>query len=426
MKFDSRFMRWIANQPIQSKLTLINVAVVFFALTPVVGITLSYEYFAIRSSTLQEAEVQADIIRDNIAAATAFHDRIAAAETLGTLRSSPNVLQAVVLLPHHEVLARYVRDDSAVAPILNMEGGDRATYVAAGIRVSRVVHLKEDVVGWLAVDTSTQPLRERIGLYLLVNLLATLLGFAIALPLAKWLKETITGPLQVLVERANRVTTHHDYSPPPARNDSGDEIGHLSRAFDSMLSGIRQRDQKLSQMAYYDNVTGLANRHYFVERLQQAVACAKQYGTRSCVMFIDLDDFKTVNDTFGHDVGDQLLRDVATALTSVSRDTDFVSRLGGDEFAIIVEDIKGLKGPVVLAEKIIAALSQPMTILGHPVRVGASIGMAVCPDHASETADILRAADTAMYWAKEQGKNCYRIFAHAGVEAEAQSAEKPS
>lgn len=410
MKTNNRFMRWIANRPIQSKLTLINVAVVLFALLPVVGITLSYEYFAIRGSSLQEAEVQADIIRDNIAAATAFHDRMAAAETLGALRSSPSVLQAVVLLPHDEELARYVKDEGSVVPIQKMGGGDGAAYVAAGIRVSRVVRLKEDVVGWLAVETSTQPLRERIGLYLLVNFLATLLGFAIALPLATWLKESITRPLQVLMERAHHVTTHHDYSPPKVHNDSDDEIGHLSRAFDSMLSGIRQRDLKLSQMAYYDNVTGLANRHYFVERLQQAVSDTKRYGTRCCVMFIDLDDFKTVNDTFGHDVGDQLLRDVAMTLTSVSRDTDFVSRLGGDEFAIIVEDIKSLKGPTILAEKIIAALSQPMTIQGHPVRVGASIGLAACPDHATETADILRAADTAMYWAKEQGKNCYRVF----------------
>jgi diguanylate cyclase (GGDEF)-like protein len=412
MKSDNRFTRWVANQPIQSKLTLINVAVIFVALTPVVGITLSYEYFAIRRSSLQEAEVQADIIRDNIAAATAFHDRNAAAETLGALQSSPNVLQAVVLLPHDEVLARYVKDEGAVVPIQKIDGLDGAAYSAAGILVSRVVYLRENVVGWLAVETSTRPLRERIGLYLLVNFLATLLGFVIALPLAKWLKETITGPLQVLMERAHHVTTHHDYSPPKVRNDSDDEIGHLSRAFDSMLSGIRQRDLKLSQMAYYDNVTGLANRHYFVERLQQAVSGTKRYGTRCCVMFIDLDNFKTVNDTFGHDVGDQLLREVATTLMSVSRDTDFVSRLGGDEFAIIVEDIKGLKGPIILAEKIIAALSQPMTIQGHPVQVGASIGVAACPDHATETADILRAADTAMYWAKEHGKNRYRVFDH--------------
>lgn len=412
MKLGRRFRSWLSNQPIQNKLTLINVAVVLVALIPVVGITLSYEYFAIRRSSLQEAEVQADIIRDNIAAATAFRDRNAAAETLGSLQSSPSVLQAVVLLPHDEVLARYVRDEGAVVPIRTIDALNSAAYSASGIRVSRVIYLKESVVGWLAIETSTRPLQERIGLYFIVNLLATLLGFAIALPLAKWLKESITGPLQVLMERAHHVTTHHDYSPPKNRNESDDEIGHLSRAFDSMLSGIRQRDLKLSQMAYYDNVTGLANRHYFVERLQQAVAATKRYGTRCCVMFIDLDDFKAVNDTLGHDVGDALLREVARRLSLVSRDTDFVCRLGGDEFALIIEDIKNLTGPAVLAQKVISSLSETLLVDGHQVTVGASIGIAACPDHDTEAAGLLRAADIAMYMAKEQGKNCFRTYDH--------------
>lgn len=412
MKADCRFMCWFTNQPIQNKLTLINVLVVLVALLPVVGITLSYEYFAIRRASLQEAEVQANIIRDNIAAATAFHDRKAAAEILDSLGASPSVLQAAVLLQHDEVLARFVRDEGITGELEKPENGDATYYDASRIRVNRVIHLGGNVVGRLAIETSTQPLQERIGLYLAVNFLSTLLGFAIALPLAKWLKESITGPLQVLMERAHHVTTHHDYSPPKNRNESDDEIGHLSRAFDSMLSGIRQRDLKLSQMAYYDNVTGLANRHYFVERLQQAVAATKRYGTRCCVMFIDLDDFKAVNDTLGHDVGDALLREVARRLSLVSRDTDFVCRLGGDEFALIVEDIKNLTGPAVLAQKVISSLSETLLVDGHQVTVGASIGIAACPDHSTEAAGLLRAADIAMYTAKEQGKNCFRTYDH--------------
>lgn len=416
MKPVFRLMAWFIDQPIQNKLTLINVVVILVVLLPIVGISLSYEYFAIRRSIVQEAEVQADIIRDNVAAATAFGDRNAAMETLGSLRLSPNVVQAAVLLPQNAVLARYIREGNSVTPIDKIDGLDATRMEVGCLRVSRVIRLKEDVVGWLAIETSTRPLQARISLYLLANFLSTMLGLVIVLPLAKWLKKSITGPLLVLMERAQHVTTHHDYSLPKERNDSKDEIGHLSRAFDSMLSGIRERDLRLSQMAYSDNVTGLANRHRFIERLQQAVARTKRYGTPCCVMFVDLDDFKAVNDTLGHDVGDALLREVARQLSLVSRDTDFVCRLGGDEFALIVEDITSLAGPSVLAGKIIAALSVELAAGGHQVKVGASIGLAVCPDHATEAAELLRAADVAMYCAKEQGKNRYRVFDHTMID----------
>lgn len=402
--------KWFADLPIQGKLTLINTTVVLVALAPVILFTLGYEYVSVRRAMLSEAEVQANIIRDNVAAATAFADTAAASEILQALRSSPNVTQAAVLLPGNVVLARYVNAEHSPTLITKGSGTDATSTDDSCVRVSRVIFLKQDAVGWLAIETSMQPLWKQLALYLLVNFLAGLLSFGIAYPLAKRLKESITGPLANLMALAQRVTSHNDYSPLKNKNTSKDEVGRLTDAFDSMLLTIRQRDLKLSRMAYYDNVTGLANRYYFLERLNRAVADTRRYGSRCCVMFIDLDNFKGVNDTYGHDVGDELLREVAGKLTAAVRDNDFVCRIGGDEFAVIVEDIKDLTGPSILADKIIAALSKPMHVRGEQLQVGASIGIAASPDHAIEISDLLRAADTAMYWAKEHGRNCFRIY----------------
>jgi diguanylate cyclase (GGDEF)-like protein len=404
------FGEWIKNRPINVKLGLINLITVLISLTPVVCLTLGYEYYSVRRAMLQEAEVQADIIRDNVSAAAAFSDADSAQEILQALRSSPNVIRADLLLPNGTRLASYGKTGTPSLSMESIPGNDQSYTNGQIIRVERTVRLKQDVVGWLETETSMQPLIERLGLYVVVNFLSVLLGFAVAYPLSKKLKESITGPLAELMAVANQITVHQDYAHPRLVNDSEDEVGSLSRAFDDMLSRIQERDVKLSQMAYYDNVTRLTNRHYFMERLNQAVNNCQRYGTRCCLMFIDLDNFKTVNDTLGHHVGDDLLRAVAATLTGTLRDNDILCRIGGDEFAVIIENNKDMVGASVLAQKIINNLSTPMRLHDNDVHIGASIGLSTYPEHATNVADLLRTADTAMYWAKEAGKNRFRIY----------------
>jgi len=406
-----KIKQWFANRTIHAKLNLINGVVLLAAVLPIVCITLSYEYYSVRHSSLHEAGIQADIIRDNVAAAMAFADKESASEILLALRASPSVLQATLQLPDKEILAHYAKPGTAARPVTLEAELDEASVDWSTIRVSRQIFLKGNPVGWLLTETSLSPLYERLRLYLLVNFLSCLLGIAIAYPLSIRLKESITGPLSDLMAMARHVTTHQDYNPQQhTASSSNDEIGSLSRAFDNMLSNIRERDLKLSQMAYYDNVTGLTNRHYFMERLEQAVANTLRYGTRSCLIFIDLDDFKIVNDTHGHHVGDALLRAVSRHLSELLRDSDIVCRIGGDEFAVIIENIKDLKGPCILSRKIIDVLSRPMQVLEHEVVIGASLGISTCPDNAETMSDLLRTADMAMYQAKEKGKNRFCLY----------------
>ncbi len=218
--------KWFSDQPIPVKLGLINLMTVMAALFPVICITLGYEYYSVRRETLQEAEVQANIIRDNVSAAAAFADTESARETLQALRSSPNVVQAALFLPNGSELARYVAPASALRPISGEKKFHVDSLLIQGryIRIGRVVHLKQDAVGWLVVETSMQPLLERLGLYLVVNFLSTVLGFVIAYPLSKKLKESITAPLSDLMALARHVTTHQDYTRSPRANDSNDEV----------------------------------------------------------------------------------------------------------------------------------------------------------------------------------------------------------
>jgi diguanylate cyclase (GGDEF)-like protein len=131
-------------------------------------------------------------------------------------------------------------------------------------------------------------------------------------------------------------------------------------------------------------------------------------------LFIDLDDFKVVNDTLRHDVGDALLHEIGTRLSGVFRDNDLVCRIGGDEFAVILENVKDMQTSVMLAKNIIASLSQPVMLHGHRIVVGASIGISACPDFARDTSSLLKTADTAMYVSKGRTKNTYSVY---GAEA---------
>jgi diguanylate cyclase (GGDEF)-like protein len=128
------------------------------------------------------------------------------------------------------------------------------------------------------------------------------------------------------------------------------------------------------------------------------------------LMFIDLDRFKPINDTFGHDAGDHVLVSVSTRLSKFIRETDFIARVGGDEFVIIIEHVENLEAVEIVAKKILEKIQEPIDFNGNNCSVGASIGISLFPDHAPDEETLLRNADTAMYSAKEAGRNNFRFY----------------
>jgi len=168
-------------------------------------------------------------------------------------------------------------------------------------------------------------------------------------------------------------------------------------------------EEMLRHVATHDGLTNLPNRSLMMDRLDKAINRAHRESKKCAVMFIDLDGFKPINDTLGHDMGDLLLREVATRLTSAVRETDTAARFGGDEFVLVLSDLAKPEDVVPVANKALEFLGQPVLLKGTPVHIGASIGIALYPDHGHSAEAILKQADMAMYGVKEGGKNAYAM-----------------
>jgi diguanylate cyclase (GGDEF)-like protein/PAS domain S-box-containing protein len=171
----------------------------------------------------------------------------------------------------------------------------------------------------------------------------------------------------------------------------------------------RQIEAHVSHMAQHDAMTGLANRSLLQTKIDDALLSVR-YGSRMALLCIDLDRFKEVNDSLGHAVGDELLRMTSERLLESVHVNDTVARLGGDEFAIVQCRINDPEDAILLADRIIEAVSRPFKIKGNDVKIGASVGMVLAPDQTSDADNILKMADAALYQAKSAGRNCYRVF----------------
>jgi diguanylate cyclase (GGDEF)-like protein/PAS domain S-box-containing protein len=177
------------------------------------------------------------------------------------------------------------------------------------------------------------------------------------------------------------------------------------------ISDAKKNEEQLWKLAHFDNLTGVANRSLMYTNLRLALAQAKQENLQVAMMLFDLDGFKQINDTMGHDAGDQLLKHVARQLTETVRDVDTVARLGGDEFTVILTGIHKPEDVSHVAKKIQAALAQPLSIKpGQEIIARASIGIALYPADAVDIETLMKNADRAMYRAKELGKNNFQFF----------------
>lgn len=176
------------------------------------------------------------------------------------------------------------------------------------------------------------------------------------------------------------------------------------------ITVFKKTEKMLEQMAHFDMLTNLPNRTLMLDRLTQALSLAKRHGKYVAVMLLDLDRFKEVNDTLGHDVGDQLLVEAADRLTKVLRESDTVARIGGDEFVAILPEIAHPNNAAHIAQKFLKTLSSPFNLDEHKLYISASIGIAMYPGDSTEPDGLVKDSDTAMYHAKAQGKNNFKFF----------------
>ena len=178
----------------------------------------------------------------------------------------------------------------------------------------------------------------------------------------------------------------------------------------SMTEEAERVAAQMSHMAQHDGLTGLPNRFLLMDRLAQALVFADRHGKRVALMYLDLDQFKHINDSLGHAVGDQLLQAVAQRLQDNVRHSDTISRQGGDEFVVLLAEVESAHNAALNATKLLQAMAEPFLMEGHVLHVTASIGVSVYPDNSTDVDTLVQNADIAMYHAKRSGRNNYQLF----------------
>jgi diguanylate cyclase (GGDEF)-like protein len=314
-----------------------------------------------RRDLLREMTAQTQVIADNVSAALLFQDRQSALDTLASLKRSDVVMRATVFDARDQVFADFHRLAQAALPVSAGAAGYR--FEGRRLVIVEPVRGRMGPIGLLRFEVTLDPLYERTMLFAGVTGLAGAVALLLAYLLAMG------------VRRA-----------------------------------VRRMEERLDQLAYRDPITNLYNRHAANEHLQEYVLTARRLGEGFTVVTVDLDNFKHINDTLGHDVGDQVLRHVAERITARLRPGDRAYRFGGDEFVIISFGKQGFSEPRRHGLITRRLLSDDVRVNDVEISLSGSVGVARFPIDGDEAEDVLRASDTAMYAAKIQGKNDVVIF----------------
>lgn len=416
----------LASRSIHSRLLAINLLSISVTLLLVMIAMLASEYVLGRKGMTQALGVQARILAANSTAAVVFGDAEAGAEILSALRNSPVVYRAEIRTGAGQPFTRYTGAGNPVyeepfAELPATGSGNVSRFFDVLVH-EEIVH-EGRAVGMLYLQASFTSLYGMLLLHALALAVFTLLAIGASYVLTRRMQQDVTAPLLHLTEASRYIANEGDYRL-RVPVESTDEIGDLALSLNDMLDQIQKRDSELARelierrraedrldrLAHFDTVTNLPNRYYFNERLTAAVTHANRFGEPVALMFIDLDDFKVVNDTLGHHLGDVLLGMVAIRLQRALRTGDTVCRVGGDEFAVILENQGDRVQLERIAAKCIESVSGTVEVDGHEVYIGVSIGVSVCPQDTDTMQDLFKNADVAMYHAKAAGKNTFRMF----------------
>lgn len=338
-------------------------------------VLLVYQAVTLRTSLTESANMQAEMIADNVAATVMFSDHNAASEVLHSLHKVPYIESVTLYTNEGKPFARYVKPN--LDAFEQVDGTPEHVRENAGpwslkdVFVEAPISLKGKAIGRVVLVAKTDDMLEQLLHYA---------GFLIAASLgALWIAFAVTS---------------------------------------RMGARVAQAERELEYLASTDPLTGLPNRREFYETLERRLRHARTDAARMALILVDLDDFKTVNDTLGHGVGDELLRRVGNALRQSVRSTDVVSRIGGDEFAVLLAIDEDKSEARVAAEHIARTLSRAFELPRASVVASASVGVSVFPDDSTDVASLVSSADMALYAAKSKGKNVAVEF-HPSMTVEA-------
>ena len=314
--------------------------------------------------------------------------------------SLPRAVQTVIAL---KLAAEALFSDRERAEVTLNSIGDAVLSTDLQGKITYLNTVAERMTGWRREEANGRPLGD---VFQVINK-STHEPARNPLEFAVQQDQTVSLTKDSLLVRRDGLESAIEDSAAPVRNREGQVVGAVIVFRDVGESQALAR--KMADLAQHDALTKLPNRLLLNDRLTQAIAMAERHQSKLAVMFLDLDNFKLINDSLGHLVGDALLLLTAQRLCQALRHSDTVSRQGGDEFVILLPEIEGSERAALVAEKILAVLAVPHSVDGREVRVTASIGISVYPDHAQHAESLVHNADVAMYQAKKNGGGTFRL-----------------
>jgi len=407
--------RFFRNLPLRHKLNAIIVSVTAMTLLLVSLAYFMHQRKIIKQQASVELTTLSKIYGDTCTAALAFDDKKGATDLLSSLAAKPTVLAASVLNKEGETFASYFA--SEVSPILlnalnkpEASAGDFPGQDVEWFYLRSPIILDGDPIGTFTILADFSDVQAAQGQF--ATFLLVLFSFAllISLIMSSRFQRHITLPIQHIISTMGDVAQNNDFSL-RVQKTTEDEVGRLCQEFNTMLERIEDQDTLLREqkknlrfLATHDALTGLPNRMLFYDFLERGMARSRRNNKGLAVLFIDLDRFKNINDTMGHDMGDILLKAIAQQLRHALREEDTVARFGGDEFVIMLDNLKVEAIEYVVA-KVTRAIKSPVILQGRQVVITPSIGISFFPQH-GETADqLIKYADVAMYHAKNSGRD---------------------
>ncbi len=382
--------------------------------------------FLITEYTRYKAEIESDlknnsrIIAENISGALIFEDLTTANEILNTLKAKSNIIYAAVFNKENQLFTAYKVDKDYN---FVYDQSDTIYWENNSVLIRTPVLQKGENLGNILLVYTQNEFKNYIDFLMILTFGSILISIFIANLLFRKIHHLMIKPLLYLTDAMQKVTHEKDFNI-EIKNESPDEIGILSRGFNKMISQIKEDldhrttvEDELKNLAMFDQLTKLPNRHYFHEHLESTIKRHERKKEHFALLFLDLDGFKNINDTLGHDYGDLLLQEIASRLSGCIRESDFVARLGGDEFTIVLENVEKVEDIEHIADQIIYAISKEIDLDGTKAYVSGSIGISRYLIDSDCANLLMQYADLAMYHAKENGKNDF-IFYNAALNIE--------
>ena len=373
----------------------------------------------LRTRLSQDMNVLALNLANNSAASVIFGDKRTAKETLESLKTYPQVTDCLIYDTEGRIFSSYHKQENLDSVLTYPSPAliDAGHLFARDYLVSvHPIDYGTDKLGLIYLRANLALIESTLIQYIGYGFMGLGIAFLLAWVLADRLQRIISQPIDQLAAAMKSVSKERNYSQ-RVKMERHDELGSLIEDFNEMLVQIEMRDQelhnkqnRLDYLAHHDALTGLPNRLLFHDRLHHAISKAQRMEQSIALLFLDLDRFKNINDSLGHEVGDHVLQVVAKRLTNIVRESDTLARLGGDEFVIALEQNTESRELTIVAQKILQTLSTAFHIDAHELYITASIGISLYPANGLTSEALMKTADVAMYRAKEQGRNNFQFF----------------